>query len=209
MTTQLATIPDDEAERLEVCEATIEKGLRNFVAVGTALIEIQKYRLYRATHSNFGHYCRERWDMGKSRAHQMIEAAQIVGILPISPEPTVISPLKVSTMVDSQPQTVPAPESERSIRPLSKLPESEIPAAYVRAVEIAGGKSPTAGQTQQAVDERQSGNIGETKTKPTRPSDGIRIATKAVKLLETISSDDMQADEAIGIIERWMEENDL
>ena len=157
----------EESEKLRECEQTIDKGLRNFVDVGMALLEIQQHRLYRGTFPTFAQYCKERWGMSGRSGYRMIESAQIVGLLPVKAgdRPPVEVADNVTNWSHSQdvnhgshlkadPLTIPAPTSESSIRPLSKLPESEIPAAYVRAVEIAGGEAPTAAQTQQAVDER-------------------------------------------------------
>ena len=80
----LLPLPADEATRLSYCEQTIAIGLKNFVDVGTALLEIQQHRLYRSTHANFAIYCQERWGMGKGYAYRVMEATKIVGILPVN-----------------------------------------------------------------------------------------------------------------------------
>ncbi len=49
-------------------EAVIGRGLDTFVEVGLALGAIHERRLYRATHSTFEDYCRERWGMDRTYA---------------------------------------------------------------------------------------------------------------------------------------------
>lgn len=78
------TIPlsNDEKILLMDHEATISGGLRSFVAVGTALLEISEKRLYRETHGSFEPYCKEKWSMSARRAYQLCEAAKVVNTLP-------------------------------------------------------------------------------------------------------------------------------
>lgn len=67
-----------EASELAQHEAVIERGLTTFFAVGRALQAIREKRLYRASHTSFEAYMRERWGMTKTRAIQLIGAAQVV-----------------------------------------------------------------------------------------------------------------------------------
>jgi hypothetical protein len=64
-------------------EATIEAGVRTFVDVGLALLEIRDTRLYRASYPTFDAYCRERWAFSRVRAHQLIEGAEVAGLLTV------------------------------------------------------------------------------------------------------------------------------
>lgn len=59
-------------------EAVIERGLETFVEVGQALMAIRDGRLYKATHSSFDAYCRERWGWTSRQADRTIGAAEIV-----------------------------------------------------------------------------------------------------------------------------------
>lgn len=59
------------------CEAVIERGQRAFVEVGMALMAIRDRRLYLETHATFREYVLARWGIGKSRAYQLIAAAQV------------------------------------------------------------------------------------------------------------------------------------
>ena len=70
-------MPSD-ALSLQKLEAVIERGLRTFVEVGAALLEIREGRLYRATHVTFEEYCKERWGWNRDYANKQIRAAQVV-----------------------------------------------------------------------------------------------------------------------------------
>ena len=84
---KIALTPRD-AKKLAECEATIDRGLGAFVEIGDALGRIRDEGLYRATYTTFGDYCRERWDMDRSYAHRVIDAAKIAAeMLPIGNVP--------------------------------------------------------------------------------------------------------------------------
>lgn len=67
----------DEQGRLQSLEAVIERGKQTFVDVGTALMEIRRAKLYRATHKSFEAYCTERWNFTRNFAHMQIQAAEV------------------------------------------------------------------------------------------------------------------------------------
>lgn len=120
-----------EVAKLENHELTIQAGLKSFVDVGRALMEIRDGRLYRTTHMNFESYCQERWGMTRQRAHQLIDSSEVVAT--------------VSTVVDILPQT------EREARPLAKLePEDQIE-AWKEAVETAPDGVVTAAHVEAVV----------------------------------------------------------
>ena len=125
----------DATERTDLanCEEVIDKGLRTFVEVGTALLTIRDRRLYRAQHGTFEDYCQGRWGMSRPRAYQMIDAATVVGNL--------------STIVDKFPTT------ESQARPLTQLPPEAQPVVWQRAVETAPEGKVTAAHVQAAVNE--------------------------------------------------------
>jgi hypothetical protein len=64
-------------DRLAELEAVIERGLATFTEVGEALLELRDRRIYLATHTSFEAYCRERWDLGRSRSYQLIDAGKV------------------------------------------------------------------------------------------------------------------------------------
>lgn len=74
----LITISSNEQVELEACEAIIERNLAVFYETGQALLKIRDARLYRATHSTFEDYCRERWGFARRTAYQYIEAAEVI-----------------------------------------------------------------------------------------------------------------------------------
>ncbi len=146
-----------EHERLAVLEDTIERGLDTFVAVGIALGEIRDARFYRFTHATFEDYCRDRWEMSRSRAYQLIEGAHVAQL--------------VSTNVDT-----PRPTTEAVARELAPLAHSDPAAAreaYSEAVEVSGGQ-PTAAVVRQVVQSK-----GQGRTAPLMTSDTDEWKTPA------------------------------
>jgi hypothetical protein len=126
-----------EQQELATHEHIIEQGLETFVTVGNALLAIRDQRLYRGQFARFEDYCRDRWNMSRPRAYQLIDAATVVA--------------NVSTVVDS------APENEAQARPLAALPPAEQPAAWQEARQeaAAAGRPVTAAHVQKAVERRQ------------------------------------------------------
>lgn len=116
-------------------EEVIERGMRTFVEVGTALLRIRDERLYREHHTTFEDYCRERWGIKRQRAYELMDAAGVVNSL------SEISDIK--------------PEREAHAAPLARLdPEDQI-TAWSRALEIAeSGNGKITGQVvEKAVEE--------------------------------------------------------
>lgn len=135
--TAVEVLPADSA--LARCEAVIDEWIGGFVAVGTALAKIRDQKLYHPEYKTFEKYLAARWPthITKGRASQLINAAQVAQ--------------KLFTMVNSM------PESERQVRPLLKLPESEQQAdAWQRAVDDSDGGVPTAAVVTQAVEAIQA-----------------------------------------------------
>lgn len=124
-----------ESTRLAELESTIDAGLRTFVDVGNALLEIRDSRLYRQTFGTFEDYCRERWGFNSSRARQLIGAAETVRNLE-----------SVTTVT-----LFPATESQA--RPLTRLEPEQQREAWQRAVETAPNGKVTAAHVQATVDE--------------------------------------------------------
>ena len=118
---------------LRDCEAAIES---SFVTAGDALREIRDARLYLGEYADFDSYCRDRWDWNRQRAHQMIQAAEIVGSL--------------STIVDA-----PVPVNEAQARALSSVkddPEAMRDAMVTATAEAeAAGAKLTAAHIKEAV----------------------------------------------------------
>jgi len=66
-----------EVTRLSTCEKAIERGINTFVEVGQALTEIRDAKLYRVAHKTFEIYCKDRWNLGRSRAYELIDQAKV------------------------------------------------------------------------------------------------------------------------------------
>lgn len=122
----VVALNSEEKRDLKKCEAVIRGGWDTFVEVGNALATIQKQRLYREHHKTFEAYCRERWQYGKSHAHRLIGAAEVVATL---------SPIG---------DKVPLPLNEAQVRPLIGLTPEDQVKAWKAAVEEAAGKGVTA-----------------------------------------------------------------
>ena len=65
-----------ELSELTHAEAAIERGLASFVEVGEALARVRDGRLYRDRHGTFEAYCRDRWGLPRTRAYDIISAAE-------------------------------------------------------------------------------------------------------------------------------------
>lgn len=77
----MSALTTTEIDRLAACERSIEQGISVFVEVGRALTEIRDSKLYRATHKTFEAYCKERWEIGRSRAYDLIDQAKVTEAL--------------------------------------------------------------------------------------------------------------------------------
>lgn len=131
----IALLPLSLAENddLAACEAAIQGGLQTFMEVGAALLKIRDGTLYRSSHGTFEDYCRDRWNIARRTAYQLMEAAEVV------------------ENVRHGAQTV--PENERQARPLTSLDPDQQSEAWSRAVETAPNGKPTAAHVSATVDE--------------------------------------------------------
>lgn len=73
----LELLGESEQTALSQCETMIERGLKSFIEVGTALLSIRDNRLYRERFSTFESYCQDRWGFGRTIAYEYIGAAQL------------------------------------------------------------------------------------------------------------------------------------
>ena len=102
--------------RLLELESVIESGLKAFIEVGNALLEIRDSKLYRQDYKTFEDYCRKRWSMSYRRAAQLMDAAEVV--------------LNLNNCSES-------PTHESQLRPLAGLEPEEQREAWKKAVETA------------------------------------------------------------------------
>lgn len=130
------TLSPVETAKLENLEVVIESGLKEFLKVGNALFEIQQGKLYRATFGTFEDYCQDRWDLQKSHAYRLIDAAEVAADL--------------SPNGGNQQQ----PKNERQVRPLTQLPREDRASAWREAVQTAPNGKVTAAHVEQVVKSR-------------------------------------------------------
>lgn len=142
-----------ETARLTELEAVIEKGVNTFIEVGDALLIIREEKLYRNEHETFEVYCRVRWQFGRARANQLIEAAQITHVITESPGGTMATNGSHSE-TPAVGNATPVPATERQVRALAKLPESERAEAWQEVVEAAGDAKVTAKNLADVVNRR-------------------------------------------------------
>jgi hypothetical protein len=75
----MATEFDRSEKRLAHLESVIKKYRQDFYSVGKALTEIRDGRYYlKLSFKSFESYLRRRWDMGRSQAYRLIQAAGII-----------------------------------------------------------------------------------------------------------------------------------
>jgi hypothetical protein len=125
-----------EVSRLNQCEAVIERGMKTFVDVGNALLEIREKRLYRVEFGTFEDYCRERWGMVRQQANRLISAAEVVEIL--------------------EPMGSILPATERQVRPLTSLEPEQQREVWAQVIDTTPPERITAAVVQTAVNEYQN-----------------------------------------------------
>lgn len=128
-----------EKDEMRECETVLREGLATFFEVGSALLIIRDKQLYRATHSTFDLYCRERWGIGRSYAWRVIGAAERLKLLP-SDELTA------------------RPINEFQIRPFLKLEACEFPTAWRKALARSKNGKITSKLLAEVVQELGAGN---------------------------------------------------
>jgi hypothetical protein len=145
-----------EARKFETNETIIRDGMNSFVAVGKALFEIKRDRLFTDIADTFEAYCKKRWGFAKSRAYQLMDSARVIDV--------------VSTIVEN------VPTNEAQARVLASLPNEQVQATvWAKAVETArkdksGAPIVTAAHVQKVADE-----IAPKPPKPDKPTSGPEI----------------------------------
>lgn len=128
-----ASFTAEEKADFKRLDSQVRKGFSAFIEAGKALVAIQERRLWRAGgYSTWEDYCREVAGLSKSYAHRIIQATKIaIELGEELPNGNSGSPLM--------------PKSESQVRSLRLLNESaKRSEAWIRSVEKAGGKQPTA-----------------------------------------------------------------
>lgn len=131
-----------EQARFKELEQIISDNFRAFVAVGQALAEISKNELYRdGSGRTFEAYCRENWDVSRSRAYQLIGSAEVMDNL--------------STIVDKS--ELPSNESQARIM-IGMNPVAQ-QAVWADVIRWADGGKTTARLVKVAVDRTKDKEI--------------------------------------------------
>lgn len=184
----------EESRRLVELERKIKTGLNTFVEVGEALLEIRDSKLYRIEHKTFEAYCRDKWQMSKQRANQLVAASCVVDAI-----------TKMTT-------NVVIPKTEAQVRPLGKLEPEDQPKAWAKAVELAGGEQPTAKQVEAASVEIKKESKPEHESRWEKqnipkyiPAAGMTIANNAIRILGTINDNDTEKEMALKMVIKFCE----
>lgn len=98
-------------------ENTIERGLKSFIEVGEALLEIKQNKLYKEKYKTFSEYCEQRWGFSIRQSQRYISALKVV-----------------QNIQESDPEVV-LPTSERQIRSLGSLAPDEQYQVWQEAVQ--------------------------------------------------------------------------
>ena len=120
--TDRSPLTRNEEHMLQNCESIIKQTANSFFQLGEALAVIRRMRLYRAEYSSFEEYCREKWNFGRQRATQLIQAHDAVAGLSTSGYHL-------------------ADLTERQMRPLVGLTPEVRAEVLEKATELAGGKA--------------------------------------------------------------------
>lgn len=141
----------EQSELARLCKV-VDEGLTSFLAVGTALVEINEKRLYRQDHETFEAFVKDRWGISRRRAYQLMEAAEIKAEMCTN---------------GSHNEIADEITSERQIRELSRVGTEALPEVVDRVAEKckAEGVKPTAKVIREVVNEA----IGKPEPKSVKP----------------------------------------
>lgn len=186
---QEAPLSPVEQTRLKALEAVIQENFLAFVAVGNALAEIRKNKLYRNDEGRtWEGYCREIWDMGFQYADRLVSASKVIENL---------TPIGVENDGSINWELLPANESQA--RELSRLDEEEQKQVWAQLISVSrsthGSETPvkiTAKAVKNAVKklkgEQLSGSIEQAKkeVKSKTPANANRQSAEFVQAWELL-----------------------
>lgn len=128
-------------KRLGELESIISKNLKAFYEVGSALMEIRESKLYKQDYDTFEAYCRDRWDMTRQYAYNLIGSSEVVDNLK-----NVNNCLHI-------------PASESQARPLTRLSAPLQQEVWQRVVDTAPEGKITARYVAKVVSETKKENV--------------------------------------------------
>ncbi len=131
----LSITPQEKAE-YEINNKIVEKGVKAFWEVGSALGKIKEGKLWRAGgHKSWDDYCRSVAGMSRIHAHRLVEATEFVNKLKTLPRGNVL------------------PLMEAQVRPILRLPEDQQAETWFAAFDEVGGQ-PSAPRVNKLVHEK-------------------------------------------------------
>lgn len=175
-----------EKLRLTELESTVKQGLKTFYDLGKALKEIRDQKLYRESDGTFEAYCRNKWNIARRTAYQLIDAAQVMENL---------------AEIEGK-----KPTKESQVRPLSKLdPDLQIK-IWEEALESATNGQPTGAAVKRLVDKHLYSD--EDKTKPSSSngySELDRLRLENQKLKERLKQNDAERERRAAEVAKELE----
>ena len=126
---------------LQENEEIIERGLKTFIEVGNALLEIRDHEMYKeAGFKDFETYCKDRWNLSISYVKHLIIASETVNVLQDEP-----------SSVDN----TALPSTERQARELATLRDEPkvMRKVWDLAVQQSSRKTPTAAEIRETREE--------------------------------------------------------
>ena len=139
-----------EEKLLSELEDVIETNMKGFVLVGMALTKIRDQRLYRIQYSTFEEYLLRVWDMARSTAYKLIEAAEVHGNLKQFFEgfvdlqeisvPENVAPWGTNRYPNAGKIEDILPKNERQARPLTLFPPEEQQAIWLSVLDEASNR---------------------------------------------------------------------
>lgn len=132
-------LTEEERGELTRCEHIIEQGLPTVFEVGKAFKTIIDRKLYRETHKTAEDYFREKWDLSRPRAYQLIDGA------------TIRENVEAGLSTTGR-QNLPLPTTERQTRALKQVPGEKQAELWSTTVDRNNGSAPTARQIIQIVE---------------------------------------------------------
>ncbi|MBD2019163.1 hypothetical protein H6F43_03060 [Leptolyngbya sp. FACHB-36] len=122
----------EEKIELSQLEERVERGLRAFCEAGLALRQIRDNRLYRESYDVFEDYCRDRWDLGKSYAYELIAAAEVQENLSGTPDAPQLTSVSQARPIAGLPPEQQVEVVQAAVAETGKLTAATVTAAAER-----------------------------------------------------------------------------
>lgn len=132
--TKRETLAPVERKQLSECVNTINRAVNWLEGAADAFATIRDQRLYRAEAKTFEEFCQSRWKFSRQHVNNLIRFTE--------------TRRDLETLAS---KSLPAPESERQVRPIAALPAPQQAKAWELAVQHAGGGQPTGKQVARAA----------------------------------------------------------